>query len=131
MTEPSPSLPIVVRTYVGRTLEDATEDFQADAAEMSAAGYSVASQSWDQPNHARTLSVFAFLFVAAAVFMASMWSLVLGVILMILGLLMTALALVLRWDGTLSVTYQRLPAPHYRTRRIGRSRSAEGRSGTQ
>jgi hypothetical protein len=131
VTEPSPILPIVVRTYVGQTLEDATESFQADAAEMSAAGYSVVSQSWDQPNHARTLSVFAFLFVAAAVYTASMSSLGLGVILLILGLLMTALALVLRWDGTLSVTYQSLSVPRHRTRRVGPSRSAVGRTGAQ
>lgn len=81
------------------SLVEATADFEDDAQAMSADGYSVVSQSWDQPDLTRALSILAFLFFVAG-FVFSLFLLVVGVIL-------TLLALALRRDGTLSVTYQR------------------------
>ena len=81
------------------SLAEATDDFEDDAQGMSADGYSVVSQSWDQPDLTRALSILAFLFFVAG-FVFSLFLLVVGVIL-------TFLALALRRDGTLSVTYQR------------------------
>jgi len=86
--------PIVVRTYQAKSQEQAAQLFQADAGRLAAAGYYPVSQSWAQGQW----GCGAFLI-----------ALVLCIVL--IGILIFIYLLVVKPDGTLTVTYQhRAPA---------------------
>jgi hypothetical protein len=81
--------PIVVRTYRAKSQAQAAQQFQADAGQMAAAGYYPVSQSWAQGQW----GCGAFLL-----------ALVLCIVL--IGFLIFIYLLVVKPDGTLTVTYQ-------------------------
>ena len=80
--------PIIVRVYRGAQQEDATRDFQVDAANLAQSGYQPTSQSWA----AGQWGCGAFLF-----------ALLLCIIL--IGILVFAYMLIVHPSGTLTVTY--------------------------
>jgi hypothetical protein len=81
---------VLVRTYRAKSQADAASVFQADAARLAAQGYYPVSQSWAEGSW----GCGAFLL-----------ALVLAVVL--IGILIFIYLLVVKPDGTLTVTYQR------------------------
>ena len=81
--------PIVIRSYRAKTQEQAAQLFQADAAQMAAAGYYPVSQSWAAGQWGCGAFVVALLLAF-----------------LLIGILIFIYLLVVKPDGTLTVTYQ-------------------------
>ena len=81
--------PIVVRTYRARSQEEAAQLFQADAGQMAAAGYYPVSQSWAQGQWGCGAFLISIL----------LWIVIIGVFIFLY-------LLIVKPDGTLTVTYQ-------------------------
>jgi hypothetical protein len=80
----------IVRTYTGGQQADANVKFQRDAAELAQRGYAPTTQSWAQGQW----GCGAFLVAALLVFI-------------FVGILVFLYLLIVKPDGTLTVTYQR------------------------
>lgn len=81
--------PILVRTYAGKDASQAAIAFQMDAPQMAAAGYYPVSQSW-----------------AGGSWGAGAWLLALLLLILLIGIFVIIFLLVVKPDGTLTVTYQ-------------------------
>jgi len=85
---------VIVRVYKGRQQHDATNAFQKDAAKLAQQGYVPVSQSWAQGQW----GCGAFL-VAIVLFVV------------LIGILVFIYMLLVKPEGTLTVTYHRMSAP--------------------
>lgn len=83
------SKPIVVRNYRGRSQEDAARHFAADAAKLAAEGYRPVSQSWAPGSYG--CGCFLVALVLALV---------------LIGILIFIYMLLVKPEGTLTVTYE-------------------------
>lgn len=81
--------PIVVRTYRAKSQAKAAQLFQADAAQMAAAGYFPVSQSWAQGQWGCGAFLISIL----------LW-------IVLIGFVIFLYLLVVKPEGTLTVTYQ-------------------------
>jgi hypothetical protein len=86
--------PVVVRSYRAKTQEQAAQLFQADSAQMAAAGYYPVSQSWAPGQWGCGAFLIALLLA-----------------IVLIGILIFIYLLVVKPDGTLTVTYQHRGAP--------------------
>lgn len=84
--------PIIVRTYRAKSQEAAASAFQADAAALAGKGYYPISQSWAQGSYGCGAFVVALLLA-----------------IVLIGLLIFVYMLLVKPDGTLTVTYQYKP----------------------
>lgn len=84
--------PVVVKTYKGHSQQDAAKWFTKDAPRWAAAGYAPVSQSWAQGSWGCGAFAVALLLC-----------------LVLVGLLVFVFMLVVKPDGTLTVTYARQP----------------------
>jgi uncharacterized membrane protein len=84
------NLPTLIRTYRGAQQGDTTASFQADAAELAKYGYSPTTQSWAQGQWG-----------------AGAWIVALLLCIVVIGLLVFVYMLIVKPDGTLTVTFTR------------------------
>ena len=84
------SPPVIVQTYRGRSQKDAVKWFTRDAARLSAAGYVPVAQSWAQGSWGCGAFAVALLLC-----------------LLLVGILVFIYMLVVKPNGTLTVTYSR------------------------
>src|ERR1700686_1342705 len=89
-TAPAPGQRVVVRTYVGRTQADASNQFRRDAATLANQGYYPTSQSW-----------------APGAYGCGSFLVALLLCVVLIGILVFVYMLIVKPEGTLSVTYER------------------------
>lgn len=85
----SAPLPIIVRTYKGRSQEGAARAFQSDAARLALQGYHPVSQSWAQGSYGCGCFLLALLLA-----------------IVVIGILIFIYMLLVKPEGTLTVTYE-------------------------
>ena len=83
------STPVIVRAYKGRSQADAVQKFQADATRLASEGYFPTSQSWAQGSWGCGAFIVALILC-----------------IVLIGILVFIYLLVVKPDGTLSVTYE-------------------------
>jgi hypothetical protein len=82
--------PIIVRTYKAKSQEAAAQKFQADAVHLAAQGYVPITQSWAQGSWGCGAFLVALLLA-----------------IVLIGILIFIYMILVKPDGTLTVTYQR------------------------
>jgi len=81
----------IIRVYRGRQQADAVAAFQADAAELAQYGYTPTSQSWAQGQWG-----------------CGAWLVALALCILLIGLLVFIYMLIVKPEGTLTVTYTKV-----------------------